>query len=217
MDITITTIHLPQTKIEDLASILGIDGDGDCLDVNEWLTAPVSQVRYQLEAIPEGDSDEERLFTKHLKAALNAPARMRRKRLASVALLWHLPILPPLLKGLSAAEREQVKTWTHWPKGDGQLPRKITLATLADASRFEVVQQSAEHLLRQNSRCEEEVSTGRTACRYRSGKKRCAAGVFISDREYNYHMEEQGVGSPRPPWNGTWRSCGDYLQAAKHA
>ena len=70
----------------------------------------------------------------------------------------------------------------------------ITLKTLPDTTAQEVFDQAAEHLLRQNAKSVEfevEKNAGCTArCMYRgiNGKK-CVAGCFISDEEYNPNWE----------------------------
>ena len=65
----------------------------------------------------------------------------------------------------------------------------ITLATLHKATRQQVFDQMAEHLLAQN-----EVSINSDGnCSYRgTGKLMCAAGCLISDDEYSVTMEQNG-------------------------
>lgn len=60
----------------------------------------------------------------------------------------------------------------------------ITLKTLPYATQQEVFDQAAVHLLTQKS-----VSIIRDVCRYKADGKKCAAGCFISDEEYNIKME----------------------------
>lgn len=61
----------------------------------------------------------------------------------------------------------------------------ISLKTLALATKQEVFDQVAHHLLTQNKRSVEWL-----ACRYRSGNGlKCAAGCLISDDEYDPKLE----------------------------
>lgn len=61
----------------------------------------------------------------------------------------------------------------------------ITLATLPHATAQEVFDQSAKHLLAQNEKSEGDDGQSK----YRLGKAKCAAGFFISDKEYLSKME----------------------------
>lgn len=61
----------------------------------------------------------------------------------------------------------------------------ITLKTLPQATAQEVFDQAANHLLTQN-----EKSMHGPGCEYKNLKGlKCAAGCFISDKEYNYGVE----------------------------
>jgi hypothetical protein len=61
----------------------------------------------------------------------------------------------------------------------------ITLATLEQATKQEVFDQVAKHLLTQNAR-----STKMQCCSYRGvGGLKCAAGCLIADSEYDHDME----------------------------
>jgi hypothetical protein len=69
----------------------------------------------------------------------------------------------------------------------------ITLKTLAEATRQEVFDQAAAHLLRQNAKSRfGDVG----ACAYRGDNGlMCAAGCFISDDEYREEMDNYGDGA----------------------
>jgi hypothetical protein len=61
----------------------------------------------------------------------------------------------------------------------------ITLATLPEATSQEVFNQAVRHLHNQNTKCELD-----TNCVYNDGfGKKCAAGCFISDDEYDDEYE----------------------------
>lgn len=60
----------------------------------------------------------------------------------------------------------------------------ITLATLPNATKQEIFDQVAEHLLRQNKTSAEGAN-----CKYRFGNLKCAAGCLIADDEYHRSME----------------------------
>lgn len=62
----------------------------------------------------------------------------------------------------------------------------ITLATLPQATAQQVFDQVARHMLTQNAR-----STNGTACKYREGSLKCAAGCLIGDEEYSTTLENQ--------------------------
>lgn len=66
---------------------------------------------------------------------------------------------------------------------------RITLATLPQASRQEVFDQAARHLLTQGKKSLR--VDGRSTCGYRStaGALACGAGCFIADAEYRESME----------------------------
>lgn len=67
----------------------------------------------------------------------------------------------------------------------------ITLATLKNATEQEVFEQSAKHLLKQNTKSVSVVYNEKT-CLYKHEGLCCAAGVFISDEEYKPDIEGQG-------------------------
>lgn len=62
---------------------------------------------------------------------------------------------------------------------------KITLKTLPQATAQEVFDQVALHLLTQNQK-----SSRGTACQYKLGALKCAAGCLISDNEYSSLFED---------------------------
>lgn len=69
--------------------------------------------------------------------------------------------------------------------------KRITLATLPQATPEEVFEQVARHMLTQ---CERSASSG--GCAYRGdGGLMCAAGCLISDDEYSPEFEEKLWGS----------------------
>lgn len=66
----------------------------------------------------------------------------------------------------------------------------ITLATLKDATRQEVFNQVARHLLKQGEQCLDIAGN----CKYRYGGLKCAAGALIADGEYVPEMDIGGAG-----------------------
>jgi hypothetical protein len=69
----------------------------------------------------------------------------------------------------------------------------ITLANLHEATKQDIFNQVARHLITQNHRSVDEKGY----CKYRSGNLKCAAGCLISDEEYTPLMDSeksQGTG-----------------------
>lgn len=73
---------------------------------------------------------------------------------------------------------------------------KITLATLPQATKQQVFDQVARHLLLQNSKSTRILNVDSSTCAYRSNigdkSKQCAAGCLIDDKEYNPDWEGKG-------------------------
>ena len=76
----------------------------------------------------------------------------------------------------------------------------ITLATLPQATEQEVFDQVANHLLTQNKKCIGKLGT----CKYHAGGLMCAAGVLISEEEYNIGTTSDGTNLFEA--NGGWFS-----------
>jgi len=65
----------------------------------------------------------------------------------------------------------------------------ITLATLKDATRQQIFDQVARHLLKQGKR----AVSAQGRCKYRTDDGlKCAAGCLISDEEYDSNFEMRG-------------------------
>ena len=70
---------------------------------------------------------------------------------------------------------------------------KITLENINEVTLQQIFHQAARHLLQQNKKSQEKVGNVTGICLYRSGELMCAAGVFISDKDYTYGFEGEYI------------------------